>query len=134
MFINIQLCQCTDINLKFAFLWQSITKLIIQSMNSLDYQNIILLQLQEIAFILSCTCLKIKYRHFHTFSIQQCKHIFIKFLYINRFQTFEILFAKLIYRCEMTIYKIIIHSNRMWFHSMCRKLNRQSVRKCSLAR
>ena len=50
MFINIQLSQSAEINLKFALLWQRIAEFIIQSMNSLNHQNIVFIQLQKITF------------------------------------------------------------------------------------
>ena len=50
MFINIQLSQSAEINLKFALLWQRIAEPVIQSMNSLDHQNIVFIQLQKITF------------------------------------------------------------------------------------
>ena len=60
MFINIQLSQSAEINLKFALLWQRIAEPVIQSMNSLDHQNIVFIQLQKITFIFSGSCFEIE--------------------------------------------------------------------------
>lgn len=50
-----------------------------------------------------------------------------KLLHINRFQTLKILFPKLIYRSQVPVNEIIIHCDRMRFHSMGSQLNRQPV-------
>ena len=105
MFINIQLSQSAEINLKFALLWQRIAEPVIQSMNSLDHQNIVFIQLQKITFIFSGSCFEIENRHLYPFSFQKLKHIFIKLHHINRFQTLKILFPKLIYRSQVPVNK-----------------------------
>ena len=45
MLIDIQLGQCTDIDLEFIFFWQIMGQRIIQTMNAFDHQNILLTKL-----------------------------------------------------------------------------------------
>ena len=51
MLINIQLGQCTDINLEFTLFGKRITQFVIESVNSLDHQDIFLSKLQFIPFL-----------------------------------------------------------------------------------
>ena len=128
MFINIQLSQSAEINLKFALLWQRIAEPVIQSMNSLDHQNIVFIQLQKITFIFSGSCFEI--RKPASLTLFPSKSSSISLLncstsIASRHSKF--LFPKLIYRSQVPVNEIIIHCDRMRFHSMGSQLNRQPV-------
>ena len=130
MFINIQLSQGTDINLEFALLWQRIAEPVIQIHEfprSPEYRPYP--AGENRLYILCVPVLKLKTGSLYPFSIpRSCKHIFVKLLHINRFQTLKILFPKLIQQeSGCSVNEIIIHCDRMRFHSMRSQLNRQPV-------
>ena len=82
MLINIQLGQCTDINLEFTLFGKCITQFVIESVNSLDHQDIFLSKLQFITFIFPGTGLKIKGWKIHLFSCKKICHLLIEEFYI----------------------------------------------------
>ena len=78
MFINIKLCQRTDINFKLVFRIQLISQCIIQAVDSFYYKDIILFQFLCRSIVLSFSRLKIKSRKHHFFPLQKICHIPIK--------------------------------------------------------
>ena len=75
MLINIQLCQCTDIDLEFIFISaDSCVKLRIQAVNSFDHQNILLSKLHIMSvYIPVCPVSKLNVGSTTSFS---CKQLF----------------------------------------------------------
>ena len=86
-------------------------------------------KLEKIPLVLPVTGFEIVGGHIHPFSLQKIQHIFVKLLHIQGFQAFVILFPVFIQGCMLPVYKIIIHSNGMWFQAMSGKLNGKSVGK-----
>ena len=113
MLINIDIGQCTDIDLVFTLLGKCIRCLLIQAVDTFDHQNIIRSQLFEIAFILPLSGLEIEGRQLHALSGQQSAHVIIKLLYINGFQTFEIVITVLIPWREFSVHEIVVQCNGM---------------------
>ena len=124
MLINVQLCQCTDIDLKLTLFWKGITQFVIEPVDTLNDQDIIFSKLKLVSPVFPASGLEIKCRKIHGFSRKKIQHIFIKLLRINGFQTLIILFSEFIQRRMFTIHKIVIHSNGMRLQTMSRKLNR----------
>ena len=71
MLIDIQLGQCTDIDLKFIFSWQRIGQFVVQSMDTLDHQDISTLQLLDITLVLSLTGLEIEGWQLYLFAVKE---------------------------------------------------------------
>ena len=124
MLINVQLCQCTDIDLKLTLFWKGITQFVIEPVDTLNDQDIIFSKLKLVSPVFPASGLEIKCRKIHGFSRKEIQHIFIKLLRVNGFQTLIILFSEFIQRRMFTIHKIVIHSNGMRLQTMSRKLNR----------
>jgi len=133
VFINIQLCQRRNINLKFTFCGKCIRQLIVQTMNSLYDKNIIFFKLQGPATVFPLSRLEIERRHIYFLPCQKPGHIFIKLSDIQCLQTFKIKISVCIPRTPLPVIIIIIQTDRMRFSSLCQKLNRQAVGKCRLS-
>ena len=71
MLIDIQLGQCTDIDLEFIFFWQIMGQRIIQTMNAFDHQNILLTKLHIMSVIFPFSGLEIERRKLFHFSYQR---------------------------------------------------------------
>ena len=87
MLIDIQLGQCTDIDLEFIFFWQIMGQRIIQTMNAFDHQNILLTKLHIMSVIFPFSGLEIERRKLNPFSCKQLFQIVIKKFHIQCFQT-----------------------------------------------
>ena len=133
MFINIQLCQSTDINLKLALFWKGIAQFVIKPVDSLDHQDIIFSKLKLISPVFPVSGLKIKSRKIHFLSIKKIQHILIKLLDINGFQALKILFPEFIKRGMLPVHEIIIHTDGVRLQAMSCKLNGQPVGKTGLS-
>ena len=105
MFINIQLCQSTDINLKLALFWKGIAQFVIKPVDSLDHQDIIFSKLKLISPVFPVSGLKIKSRKIHFLSSKKIQHILIKLLDINGFQALKILFPEFIKRGMLPVHE-----------------------------
>ena len=103
-------------------------------MNSLYYEDIPRIHLHIMAFVFPLTCFKIEFRKFYAFSLQQSQHIHIEFFNIDCFQAFKIIIAVRIFRCQFSVYKIIIQTDQMWRVTKRCKLDWQPVCKRSLSR
>ena len=113
MLINVDIGQRTDVDLVFALLGKCIGSLLIQSVDSLDDQNIVRSQLFEIALVLPLSGLEVEGRQFHPLSGQQSAHIVVKLLHVNGFETFKIVISVFIPGGKLSVHKIIIQSDGM---------------------
>ena len=133
MFIYIELCQCADIDLKLTLPGQAVGKLVIETMNPLQYQNILVSQSHIISVVLLLPQLKIKTGNLHGLSGQKLAHLLIKQLHIHSLQALEVIIAILVLRRHLPFHKIIVHGNGMRSKSCRFKLNGQPVGKCRLS-
>ena len=109
MLIDIQLGQCTDIDLEFIFFWQIMGQRIIQTVNAFDHQNILLSELHIMSVIFPFSGLEIKRRKFNPLACKQLFQIMVKKFHIQRFQAFIIRLSFCVQRCIHTVLKVIIH-------------------------
>ena len=134
MLINIQLCQSADVNLEFIFSGKAVGQLLIETMDALNHQNILRSQLQIIAPVFPLTGNKIVHRQLNPFPCQKIRHILVKQLNIQTFQSLIIVVAIFISGTVYTVYKIIIYCYGMGRQSLGSQLNGQAMGKCSFSR
>ena len=123
MFVDIQLCQRTDIDLEFAFFQEGMTQFVIKSMDSLDNEDILFPKLKEISPVFPVACHKVKYRQFNALATKKSQHIFVEFLHVQCFQAFIISLTVFIQRCIFSVFEIVVYSDRMRLHAMCCELD-----------
>ena len=133
MLIDIQLGQCTDIDLEFIFFWQIMSQRIIQTVNAFDHQNILLSELHIMSVIFPFSGLEIERRKLNPFSCKQLFQIVIKKFHIQCFQTLIIRLSFCVQRCIHTVLKVIIHRNRMRDQTAYPELDGKPSGKCSLS-
>ena len=133
MLIDIQLGQCTDIDLEFIFFWQIMGQRIIQTMNAFDHQNILLTKLHIMSVIFPFSGLEIERRKFNPFACKQLFQIVVKKFHIQRFQAFIIRLSFCVQWCIHTVLKVIIHRNRMRDQTAYPELDGKPSGKCSLS-
>ncbi len=115
MFIHIQRCERADINLEFALSGQAVRHLFIESVDSLDHQDIILSEFGLLSAVLPPSRLKVKGRQLYLLPCQKRCHILVELFHVQRFQTFKIGIAVLIPRRLIVVYIIIIQTDGMRF-------------------
>ena len=133
MFINIKCGECGNINLIFTLNGKCLTHLVVKSMNSFDYENVIRTELLKVALVFSGSDLKVKCRNLDSFSCKKSVHVFIEKLYVNSFKAFEIVISVFVQRRIRSVDKIIVNRNGMRLKAERTKLYGKSVRKACLS-
>ena len=82
--------QTADINFEFALPGQGIGKGVIETMYSLNHQDILRPQRQEIPIILSNALFEIELGKLNCFSVQQLIHISVELLHVHCSKAFKI--------------------------------------------
>ena len=133
MLVDIELSQGADIDPEFLLLRKGIGQPVVQAVDSLNHENILRSQLQEISPIFSLPTDKIVAGQFYHLAGEKGSHILVKLSDIQTFQSLIVVVPVFIPRAVYAVDKVIIHRDRVRSEPQRLKLDGKPAGKGSLS-
>ena len=129
MAVDVDLRQRADVDAEFALRRKGVRKAVIQSVNTLDDEDVLRSELHEIALVLGLAGLEVELRHLNSLTVQKLRHLLVEQLDVESLEAFEIIVSVLVARAELAVAVIVVQSDRMRFKTVGTQLDRQSMGK-----
>ena len=103
-------------------------------MYTLYYQHVVGVHLQLFAALLAGARLEVVVRQLNLFAAEECVELFVDELKVECVDAFIVVFAVLVLRCAVAVYKVVIERNLQGLDAVGKQLYRQALAGGGLAR